>query len=68
MLASEPAYRAKQVWRWKANGARSYAEMTDISADLRARMAEAAVRAGQAAGYVNAGTVEFLLEERPDGE
>lgn len=35
---------------------------------LRARMAEAAVCAGAAAGYVNAGTVEFLLEERPDGD
>jgi 3-methylcrotonyl-CoA carboxylase alpha subunit len=36
--------------------------------DLRGRMAEAAEKAGQAAGYVNAGTVEFLLEERPDGD
>jgi 3-methylcrotonyl-CoA carboxylase alpha subunit len=35
---------------------------------LRARMAEAAVKAGSAAGYVNAGTVEFLFEERPDGD
>src|SRR5262249_33010813 len=35
---------------------------------LRARMTEAAVAAGKAAGYVNAGTVEFLVEEQPDGE
>ncbi|HXG24843.1 MAG TPA: acetyl-CoA carboxylase biotin carboxylase subunit [Chthonomonadales bacterium] len=35
---------------------------------LRERMAEAAIRAGKAARYVNAGTVEFLLEERPDGD
>jgi len=32
---------------------------------LRARMAEAAVRAGKAIGYHNAGTVEFILA--PDG-
>jgi acetyl-CoA carboxylase biotin carboxylase subunit len=32
---------------------------------LRARMGEVAVRAAQAAGYTNAGTVEFLLA--PDG-
>ena len=35
---------------------------------LRERMANAAVQAGKAAGYVNAGTVEFLLEEREDGD
>jgi 3-methylcrotonyl-CoA carboxylase alpha subunit len=39
-----------------------------LTPELRARMAEAAVKAGQAAGYVNAGTVEFLLEERADGD
>ncbi len=30
--------------------------------ELRARMGEAAVKAAQAAGYTNAGTVEFLVE------
>jgi 3-methylcrotonyl-CoA carboxylase alpha subunit len=39
-----------------------------MTPELRARMAEAAVKAGQAAGYINAGTVEFLVEERPDGD
>ena len=34
-----------------------------LSEDLRARMGEAAVRAAKAAGYTNAGTVEFLLEK-----
>jgi acetyl/propionyl-CoA carboxylase alpha subunit len=36
-----------------------------VDAALRARLEEAAVRLARAAGYVNAGTVEFLL--RPDG-
>ncbi len=37
-----------------------------VDADLRRAMGEAAVRAAQAVGYTNAGTVEFLLD--PDGE
>ncbi len=32
-----------------------------VNADLRARMGDAAVRLAKAAGYVNAGTCEFLL-------
>ena len=36
-----------------------------VGQDLRARMGEVAVRAALAAGYTNAGTVEFLLA--PDG-
>ncbi len=36
-----------------------------VDGELRARLADAAVRAGQAIGYVGAGTVEFLLA--PDG-
>jgi len=35
-----------------------------VSSTLRRRMGEAAVRAAQAAGYTNAGTVEFLLDPR----
>jgi 23S rRNA (adenine2503-C2)-methyltransferase len=38
--AGEPAFRARQVWRWTAGGARGYEEMTDIPAGLRARLAE----------------------------
>jgi acetyl-CoA carboxylase biotin carboxylase subunit len=37
-----------------------------VTPELRARMGEVAVRAAQAAGYTNAGTVEFLLA--PNGE
>jgi acetyl-CoA carboxylase biotin carboxylase subunit len=37
-----------------------------VSPALRKRMGETAVRAARAAGYVNAGTCEFLLTERGD--
>ena len=37
-----------------------------LTPELRARMGEAAVRAARAAGYVNAGTIEFVLD--PSGE
>src|SRR5207244_6593119 len=33
-----------------------------VSPELRARMGESAVRMARAAGYVNAGTCEFLLD------
>jgi 23S rRNA (adenine2503-C2)-methyltransferase len=36
--AGEPAFRARQVWRWTANGARGYAGMTDLPAALRDRL------------------------------
>ena len=41
------------------------APSTAVDSDLRRRMGEVAVRAAQAVGYTNAGTVEFLLG--PDG-
>ncbi len=34
-----------------------------MTPQLRAKMGEAAVRAAKAAGYVNAGTIEFLLDD-----
>ncbi|MPZ23843.1 MAG: ATP-grasp domain-containing protein, partial [Dehalococcoidia bacterium] len=37
-----------------------------LDATLRKRLADAAVRAGEAVAYTNAGTVEFLLQ--PDGQ
>jgi 23S rRNA (adenine2503-C2)-methyltransferase len=36
----EPAYRARQVWEWAARGAGSYAEMSNLPAALRERLAE----------------------------
>ena len=35
----EPAYRARQVWRWAATGAASYEAMTDLPAALREALA-----------------------------
>ena len=37
-----------------------------VTPDLRARMGESAVRMAKAAGYVNAGTCEFLLDRSGD--
>ena len=37
-----------------------------VSSDLRKKMGETAVRAARAAGYVNAGTCEFLLDKNGD--
>ncbi len=36
----QPAFRAKQVWRWAAHGARAYEDMTDLPAGLRSALAE----------------------------
>ncbi len=36
--AGEPAFRARQVWRWAAGGASGYAEMTNLPAALRERL------------------------------
>jgi 23S rRNA (adenine2503-C2)-methyltransferase len=38
--AGEPAYRARQVWRWAASGAGGYGEMTDLPVALRSRLEE----------------------------
>ncbi len=35
-----------------------------LSADLRKKMGKAAVRAAEAAGYENAGTIEFLVDDK----
>ena len=37
-----------------------------VDPDLRRRMGETAVRAARSAGYVNAGTCEFLLDQKGD--
>src|ERR1700758_4168373 len=37
-----------------------------VDAEMRRRMGEVAVRVAQAAGYTNAGTIEFLVDEQKD--
>src|SRR5690349_6947185 len=39
-LEGEPAFRARQVWRWVSSGAAGYEEVTDLPAPLRARLAD----------------------------
>ena len=36
----QPAFRARQVWRWTATGAPGYAAMTDVPERLRAQLGE----------------------------
>ena len=36
----EPGFRARQIWDWLARGAESYAEMTNVPAELRAELEE----------------------------
>jgi 23S rRNA (adenine2503-C2)-methyltransferase len=36
-----PAYRARQIWRWAAQGAAGFASMTDLPLALRATLADA---------------------------
>ena len=36
----QPAFRARQVWRWTATGATGYDAMTDLPAGVRAELAE----------------------------
>ena len=61
----QPGYRGRQLARWLyARGARSFAEMTDLPAALRSRLAEAAV-VGRSEVKVRQesrdGTVKLLL-------
>ena len=57
--AGEPPYRARQVWLWLAGGAGSFAEMTNLSLELRRRLArgEGDLRRGEpaAVGVLRAG-------------
>jgi len=39
--AGQPAFRARQVWRWTATGAAGYEQMTDLPAPLRAHLTAA---------------------------
>jgi 23S rRNA (adenine2503-C2)-methyltransferase len=70
-LADEPAFRARQIWRWTAHGASGYDEMTDVPAALRERLAAAvpfsSLRLVREA-HASDGTVKALFhtaDERP---
>ena len=62
----EPAFRAKQIFRWLYRGVRSFDEMTDLSKALREKLAGAALLAPPtvARKQVSAqdGTVKYLWE------
>jgi 23S rRNA (adenine2503-C2)-methyltransferase len=63
--AGEPSYRASQVWEWVARGARDYAEMTNLPAALRERLAAAvplSTLALQTEAKSDDGTVKALFE------
>jgi 23S rRNA (adenine2503-C2)-methyltransferase len=60
----EPAYRAKQVWGWTAQGAAGYADMTNLPLELRTRLAETVPFSSLAAEHesrASDGTVKALL-------
>jgi 23S rRNA (adenine2503-C2)-methyltransferase len=62
--AGEPAYRAAQVWEWVTKGAGSYAEMTNLPAALRKRLAAAvpfSTLALQTEAHSDDGTVKALF-------
>jgi len=66
----EPAYRADQVWRWTARGARGYGGMTDLPAALREALAtEVPFSSLQLKREARAkdGTVKALFETASDG-
>lgn len=66
-----PKFRAKQVFRWLSRGARSFEEMTDLSAALRAQLDAAyfipSLKPLQRQESAQDGTIKFLWE-LPDGE
>lgn len=67
----EPPFRGDQVFRWIwKRGARSFDEMTDLPAALRAKLAASAVLSGPRAASIAAsrdGTRKFLVR-LPDGK
>ena len=61
----EPAYRERQVWRWAAQGAAGFAEMTDLPLDLRAALGEAVPYSSLTLvqeAHASDGTVKALFE------
>jgi 23S rRNA (adenine2503-C2)-methyltransferase len=60
----EPAYRKRQVWRWAAQGAASFSEMTDLPLALRSALEEAVPYSSLALereAHASDGTVKALF-------
>ena len=60
----QPAYRARQVWRWTAQGATSFDEMTDLPAGLRSELTERVPFSSLAVveeAHARDGTIKVLL-------
>jgi 23S rRNA (adenine2503-C2)-methyltransferase len=60
----EPAYRARQVWRWTAQGTDSFDVMTNLPRELRAELAERVPFSSltlQDEAHARDGTVKALL-------
>jgi 23S rRNA (adenine2503-C2)-methyltransferase len=63
----EPAYRARQVWRWTAQGTDSFDVMTNLPRELRAELAERVPFSSltlQDEAHARDGTVKALLRTR----
>ncbi len=63
----QPAYRARQVWRWAAQGVGGFSEMTDLPLDLRAALEEAVPFSSLTLvqeAHARDGTVKALFETR----
>jgi 23S rRNA (adenine2503-C2)-methyltransferase len=62
--SGEPAFRARQIWRWASQGAASYDEMTDLPRSLRARLADEvgfSTLSVEQEAHARDGTVKALL-------
>ncbi len=60
----EPAYRTRQVWKWAAQGAGGYDEMTDLPLSLRSSLAESvpfSTLAVEQEARASDGTVKVLM-------
>jgi 23S rRNA (adenine2503-C2)-methyltransferase len=63
----QPAYRRRQVWRWAAQGAACFQDMTDLPRDLRARLDTAvpfSTLTVEHEAHARDGTVKVLFKTR----
>ena len=70
LLAGQPKFRVKQVFTWLHRGVESFEEMTDLSKDLRAALAERYEIAGARVVQKRVskdGTIKYLFQMN-DGE